>query len=239
MKNNHRLISGVILVLSVALFSGGCADVDEAQKDNSDQGYLSEVGEDEDAVASEIGRENSGLVHAKVSDEILNSYLCESERCEENSFLNANSKDEALWLLNHGYPTRDEMTRLKGLPFEELKREADGGSLPAIVLYGERYAINSGDALGGASIIRQAIDKGSLYGYYGLASIYSADIVDKNMIDAAAYLRLAYIHGDYKAADELAIHFSEWGAADFMLIDRRAYNLYINEGSRQAFPRPM
>ncbi|MCS4236216.1 hypothetical protein [Stenotrophomonas sp. BIGb0135] len=149
-------------------------------------------------------------------------YLCIPERCRASGRLQARSLNEARWLIENGYPSEDESKRLSLLNTAQLGIEADAGNRAAQVLYGKRIAVES-NFLSGLTILRQAAQAGSLYAYYGISDAYlegsSAD-----PINSYAYLRLAYILGDSKAAGELAGR--DLSSIERAVADERASSLY-------------
>ncbi|UNK48475.1 hypothetical protein MNR01_11980 [Lysobacter sp. S4-A87] len=59
-----------------------------------------------------------------------------------------------------------------------------------------------------------------------MSAIYRNHPGFKNYIEAAAFLRVAYILGDGKAAGQILKDFPKYGPVDYTIIDRRASSLY-------------
>jgi hypothetical protein len=167
------------------------------------------------------------------------SYVCRpGDASCQSSALGAKDDAEASWLQRNGYPSETEYRRLTSLSADQLKRAADSGSLPAMVIYGET-ASKSGDTKQGLSYIYSAIQKGSIYGYYGMSEVYAKSPGISDRIDAAAYLRVAYLLGDSKAATEIQKNFESLSALESASIDRRASDLYKSFAkSKPSAPRP-
>lgn len=165
-------------------------------------------------------------------------YRCADDTACDLDALGARTIEEADWLIQKGYPSAEDLKAFAALSDEQLKKIADGGSLAAMVRYGERAAAK-GDTKTGIGYIHDAIERGSLYGYYGMSSVYQHTPGLKNIVDAGAYLRVAYILGDAKAASELQRRFPGLTQVEQAAIDRRASSLYQTFAhSQQPSPRP-
>ncbi|WP_349656542.1 hypothetical protein [Xanthomonas sp. 10-10] len=166
-------------------------------------------------------------------------YLCErgAHACPISSPLVANSQAEAQWLLTHGYPSQAERARLERMDLAQLKAESQAGNHAATVLYGTRTAL-SGRFHPGLAILSKAAATGNLYAYYGLAEVYASDTEHKNLVDSAAYLRLAYLLGDGKASSAIAA--KGLSGVENVAADERAAGLYQTFAkNRQPSPRPL
>ncbi|WP_115515087.1 hypothetical protein [Xanthomonas arboricola] len=147
-------------------------------------------------------------------------YLCErgAHACPISSPLVANSQAEAQWLLTHGYPSQVERARLDRLDLAQLKAESQAGNKAATVLYGTKTAVSGRF-------------------YPGLAEVYASDTEYKNLVDSAAYLRLAYLLGDGKASSAIAA--MGLTSIENVVADERAAGLYQTYAkNRQPSPRP-
>ncbi|USJ02381.1 hypothetical protein MUG10_09965 [Xanthomonas prunicola] len=152
-------------------------------------------------------------------------YRCQrgAYACPISSPLVANSQAQAQWLLAHGYPSHAERARLDRMDLAQLKAESQAGNNAATVLYGTRTAV-SGRFHPGLAILSKAAAAGNLYAYYGLSEVYASDTAHKNLVDSAAYLRLAYLLGDGKAASAIAA--KGLSSIENVVADERAAALY-------------
>lgn len=85
----------------------------------------------------------------------------------------------------------------------QLQAQSLAGNPAATVLYGSKTAL-SGRFESGVAILRKAAATGNLYAYSGLSEAYNGDTPQKNLVESAAYLRLAYLLGDRKASAAIA-----------------------------------
>ncbi|WP_456359875.1 hypothetical protein [Xanthomonas translucens] len=179
-------------------------------------------------------------VGSRVQSRDAKQYLCQrgANACKASGPLVANSEAEAQWLLSNGYPTEAELARLDRMGLEQLKAESQAGNKAATVIYGKKTAIDGGRFQEGLGILRGAASSGSLYAYYGLSEIYAGDTKNKNMIDSAAYLRLAYLLGDGKASADIALR--GLSSVESVAADERAASLYKTFSKYQRpSPRPI
>lgn len=141
-------------------------------------------------------------------------------------------------MLSHGYPTEAELGRLEAMGLAQLKAQAQAGNKPAAVIYGKKTAIEGGRFFDGLGILRDAATSGNLHAYYALSDIYGAETKEKNLIDSAAYLRLAYLLGDGKASAGTALQ--GLGGIERVAADERVASLYRTFAtSRMPSPRPL
>jgi hypothetical protein len=155
-------------------------------------------------------------------------------RCKQSPLV-AWSPEEQAWLHRNGYPTEAEARELTALSETQLQQRADAGSLPAATELGVR--LGRRDEYGKALVVlMDAADKGSLYAYHDLARLH----LGRDHQEAAACLRLAYLLGDYKAANTLYRWFPKITANELQMADQRAALLYRNVAKFQKpRPRPM
>jgi len=140
--------------------------------------------------------------------------------------------------MQNGYPSPDQLERFKAMSDDQLKKEADSGSLVAMVNYGERL-VSNGDSKGGLVYIFDATQRGSIYGYYAMSSVYQHTPGLTSIVESGAYLRVAYILGDSKASEELQRRFPGLQQIEQAAIDRRASSLYQTFAhTKQPTPRP-
>lgn len=148
----------------------------------------------------------------------------------------ASSQAEAHWLIAHGYPSPAEHARLSRMDLAQLQARSLAGNPAATVLYGSKTAL-SGRFESGVAILRKAAATGNLYAYSGLSEAYNGDTPQKNLVESAAYLRLAYLLGDRKASAAIA----QRGLSDIenVVADERAAVLYQTVAkSAKPSPRP-
>lgn len=165
-------------------------------------------------------------------------YLCQpgTVACIAGGPLLASSPAEAHWLIAHGYPSPAEHARLSKMDLAQLQAESQAGNQAATVLYGTTTAL-SGRFYSGVAILRKAAASGNIYAYYGLSEAYICDTPQKNLVDSAAYLRLAYLLGDRKASAAIAQRVLS--DIENVVADERAAVLYqIFANSPRPSPRP-
>lgn len=166
------------------------------------------------------------------------AYLCEAGPACESDVLGASTADEAKWLMQNGYPSPEQLERFEAMSNDQLKKEADSGSLAAMVNYGERL-VSNGDSKGGLVYIFDATQRGSIYGYYAMSGVYQHTPGLTSIVESGAYLRVAYILGDSKASEELQRRFPGLQQVEQAAIDRRASSLYQTFAhTKQPTPRP-
>lgn len=164
----------------------------------------------------------------------LQAYLCSMD-CRDAGLLDARSPNEASWLFNHGYPSTSEKARLDVMSREDLKREVDSGNRAAAVELGRRVALEE-NTLDGKILLRKQAQEGNIYAYYGLADV-SAKASPPSLVDTAAYLRMAFMLGDDRAAQEIAR--MRLTSAELVAADKRASHLYSGyAGEQLRDPRP-
>jgi hypothetical protein len=172
-----------------------------------------------------------------VKAQLFAEYRCQKSSCNMSPFL-AENENEALWLRQRGYPSEQQREEAKRLPTVELKSRTDKGDLIAASLYGERL-MEEGDWEKGYLVLLQPATKGSLYALYGLSYNALNHPDHKNYTSARAYLRLAYLAGDYKATIQLtqtAPHMN--GQAEQLIIDAEAAHKFRNLLQYRSYPRP-
>lgn len=219
----------VALVALVGLAATACSDqrADGSSEGKQAQPTAAEPSPVDDAAA---GAQTEAGVGRNVSADptqrlALKQYQCVEKVACANSPLAASSEAEAQWLQTHGYPSESELKALQALGDAQLADRVKQGSLPAMALYGERLAL-AGDSQTGLTLLMDAANRGSIYSYYGLSRVYSQAPTLKDNLQAAAFLRVAYILGDSKAAQQMLKDFPKYGPADYSVVDRRASELY-------------
>lgn len=213
----------------------GCNRSSEPAAGSQDELASSAQAEASDAQAATSA--GSSAPHGEASVTTL-EYQCASGPSCAAYPLGAKDKEEAQWLYANGYPSADQLRLFKALSDDQLKRRADAGALAAMTVYGERKAAQ-GDTKQGIQYVHDSIRNGSIYGYYGMSSIYRNTPGLRNNVEAAAYLRVAYILGDAKASAEMNRRFEDLSVIERVAIDERATALYRSFAeSKQPNPRP-
>lgn len=166
------------------------------------------------------------------------AYLCpdDDRRCSGDAFMAA-TPAEAEWLMRNGYPSPAERERLQALSVEQLEAEAPDNEAAMLEL-AKRYS-DGGDPYHAIGLAFPLAQSGNLFAYYTLADIHAAKGPRQNPLEGAAFLRLAYILGDYRAIDVLGERMLRRGPVEHRMVDRRAARLYQTfAGSRAPDPRP-
>ena len=172
-----------------------------------------------------------------VRAQLFAEYRCQRSACNISPFI-AENENEAIWLRLRGYPSEQQREEAKRLPTVELKSRTDKGDLTAASLYGERL-MEEGNWTESYPVLLRAANKGSLYSLYALSYRALNHPEHKDYISARAYLRLAYLGGDYKSTIQLtqtAPHMN--GQAEQLIIDEDAAHKYRNLLKYRSYPRP-
>lgn len=232
------------LILAVAIISVVLASCGKKDKSVEEGGSVASKptasASNEGEISSAASPVSQQSIESQVQNRDAKQYLCQrgANACKASGPLVANSEAEAQWLLSNGYPTEAELARLDRMSLEQLKAESQAGNKAATVIYGKKTAINGGHFQDGFGILRNAASAGNLYAYYGLSEIYAGDTKNKNMIDSAAYLRLAYLLGDSKASADIALR--GLSSVESVAADERAASLYKTFSKYQRpSPRPI
>lgn len=163
---------------------------------------------------------------------VLPKYACGTgSRCE-HAALRAENEEEARWLAGRGYPSADQLAQLESLSIAELMQNASAGDLVAAAVAGEQL-IALGRTQEGLIVLHQAATNGSVYADYVAAHAYLNDERLKDRIEGAAYLRRAFLQGDWKATAELYNSLPDISALEMAMADRRAVKLYQGMVSRR------
>ena len=184
--------------------------------------------------------ETAPTQHVSVTAAQLKAYQCAGgPKCDDTSPVQARNQAEAEWLYRNGYPTQAQLDEWAGLSDDQLKRVAASGNVAALAVYAERVA-KGGNVMGGLAMSKAATERGSLYAYHVLSDILMMPSPMQNQYDAMAYLRVAHMLGDNKAALELYRKFPDRSMLEYRMADRRASSLYITYGrGRPPSPRPL
>ena len=171
---------------------------------------------------------------------VLREYQCPSSdsECRRSPFA-ATSEQEARWLRANGFPTSRELQEAQQMSLQRLDEHARSGNVIAQSVYADRL-LKEGNIAGALGVSLHAANRGSLYALYQLAQVYAADGARKDPLTAKAYLRLAYLAGDYKVASQLANTFPEFNnPSEQAFVDSRAVELHRKLLSGKVTPRPI
>lgn len=230
----------ILAVAVIAVILAGCGKDKSVEEGGSVASKAAASASNEGEISSAASPVSQQSIEPQVQGRDAKQYLCQrgANACKASGPLVANSEAEAQWLLSNGYPTEAELARLDRMSLEQLKAESQAGNKAATVIYGKKTAINGGHFQDGLGILRNAASAGNLYAYYGLSEIYAGDTKNKNMIDSAAYLRLAYLLGDSKASADIALR--GLSSVESVAADERAASLYKTFSKYQRpSPRPI
>ena len=92
----------------------------------------------------------------------------------------------------------------------------------------------------GLDLMRHAAEAGSIYAYYELSNAQMHNPRLGGLVESAAFLRVAYLLGDVKAAGVMHRRFKMLGPVERVLVDERAASLYRTFAkNRPPTQRPM
>ena len=238
-KQNAIIVCGLLIIATVFLIGKISKDQYEIPQPSSPQKNVPQ----EQSLATtpnspvQMSAETTAYSGQNVKAQLFAEYRCQKSSCNMSPFL-AENENEALWLRQRGYPSEQQREEAKRLPTVELKSKADKGDLIAASLYGERL-MQEGNWTESYPVLLRAANKGSLYALYGLSYRALNHPEHKNYTSARAYLRLAYLAGDYKATIQLtqtAPHMN--GQAEQLIIDAEAAHKFRNLMQYRSYPRP-
>ncbi len=169
--------------------------------------------------------------------QLFEEYRCPQAACGLSPFI-AENENEAVWLRLRGYPSPKQREEAERLPTSELKLRADRGDLVYASLYGERL-MQEGNWKDSYGVLLKAATNGSLYSLYALSYRSGNHPEYKDAIDSRAYLRAAYLAGDYKAPLQLIKTFPQFnGTSDDLLTEELAAHRFRNLMRYRMYPRP-
>ncbi len=238
-KKNAIIVCGLLIIATVFLIGKISKDQYAIPQPSSPQKNAPQ----EQSLATtpnspvQMSAETTSYSGQNVKAQLFAEYRCQKSSCNMSPFL-AENENEALWLRQRGYPSEQQREEAKRLPTVELKSKADKGDLIAASLYGERL-MQEGNWTESYPVLLRAANKGSLYALYGLSYRALNHPEHKNYTSARAYLRLAYLAGDYKATIQLtqtAPHMN--GQAEQLIIDAEAAHKFRNLMQYRSYPRP-
>ncbi|MDV3515876.1 MULTISPECIES: hypothetical protein [unclassified Stenotrophomonas] len=138
-------------------------------------------------------------------------------------------------MVKHRYPSQQELQRLAAMSITQLQQQAVAGNSAAAVVLGKRIALER-NFMDGQVILREQTLSGNMFAFYAISETFREG-QQRNLVEGAAYLRLAYILGDRKAADEIAK--MRLSSAEIAAADTRALQLYRGFAEDQVpDPRP-
>lgn len=158
-------------------------------------------------------------------DRLVEEYVCNPGVDCEQAINVATSRNEALWLERRGYPSDSELLDLQAMPLGKLEELAEAKDLAAMAVYGDRL-VKSGDAMKGLAQLHQALLHGSTYAAYKFAEAFQKEASVADLSESAAYYRLAYLEGDWKAPVQLYINHPRITVGELEVAERRALVLY-------------
>jgi len=177
----------------------------------------------------------------RATDPKVSAYLCSPAdsdcRVQGNPFA-ASSPSEAAWLMAHGYPTKERYDRLARMSLEQLHSEAASGDRSAAVFYAQKVALIPEGFYDGMGMLHDEAVAGNLFAYYGLSEVYRNSTEHKDLVASAAYLRVAYLLGDWKSTNRIG----QLGlsSVELAVADERAASLKITfSGNVEPSPRPL
>ena len=166
--------------------------------------------------------------------------FCRNKISCKIDILMPNSEADLLWMRKYGYPTPEDIENYSRMTDAELEALAKKGTLSAMTAYGSRL-VERNDP-NGRNWIFEAKNRGSIYSYYGASNAEMNRNFGEGFIEAGAYLRVAYILGDHRAASEIYrfIEKNKLSIVEMQAIDLRAGELYQTYAkNRQPVPRPL
>ena len=224
-------MNSTFIVLAVLMT--GCSQRSHNSEDEVSPSLNSSTSEHVNSVSSHNAEIRSGAVSGQYLPN-PKDYIRKLD-CKDGEFI-AKSEEEALWMIAHGYPTDSERKQFASMSLAQLEQRAKSGSKSAEVSYGTKMALERSMAVG-LDVLKKSAQAGNFYAYYGLSEVYNSKTGAINDIDSAAYLRLAYLLGDYKAAD--IVNARGLSPVENAMVDKRASDLYVTFALRRnPSPRP-
>lgn len=192
----------------------------------------------EDASPKQRGHSSEQLNYKFLQVVQRSKSACVKGACD-TSPLQARTIEEAKWLERNGYPTLDQANLYYSSPDSIIVEDALQGSLAASAVLGKRKAMNGSEG-DGLLLLKETFDKGGLYSLYETSYVYSQHPQLRNVVESAAYLKLAYLLGDSVALDLISHRFPKLTPVESKLIDERASDLLDSyaKGQRRR-PRPV
>lgn len=145
-------------------------------------------------------------------------------RRSETTLFDALSPEDAAWLADHGYPTFAEVDGLAAQAEQGLALRAAEGDLGAQVLLGMKQN-GSGRFKNGYSNIGDAAARGSTF---ALAALAKDQQEAGNVVESAAWQRVAMMRGDWRAAEFVGYKGPELSPWQVQQADRYAIRYMLN-----------
>jgi len=195
------------------------------------------------SVARDVGadtrRNPLSAVHATGVE--IDAYLCSPADLGCNVTADpftARSKEEATWLAAHGYPSKAKYQAMMAKSLEQLQAEAAKGDRSAAVVYAQKIALVPNGFYDGVGMLHDQAVSGNLFAYYGLSDVYWNSAEHKDLVGSAAYLRVAYLLGDWKVTNKIGQ--LDLSPVEFAAADERAAKLRETfSGDIDPSPRPI
>lgn len=226
-----------ILVMTLALLAAylyGSSKTSEPQPLENLPAEKSVALDASTGAAPKVGHANALAASLQESIKLpqLPAYQCEESRCDY-AINGAKYEKEARWLVRNGYPSDKQLKMLRGMSLAQLSELADKGHSAARVVAAEKMVAN-GEAGKGLGQMHEAMLSGSVYATHAFANTLLTVDGLKNPMEAAAFYRLAYLQGDWKAASELHRRFPDMDPMQRDMVDKRAMRLLENMNRMRA-----
>lgn len=245
MAANKTIVAIIVLALAAGVGywaltkqgdNGAAHESDQDAK--SEPAQAAEVPEAQAAQAAQAGvRPQTGL--SVTPEDLARRYQCPGADVDcANSPNVASSAAEARWLVDHGYPTLEQIRDLSSKSTADYESEyRRTGSKVAQTLWA--LSLSTNDELTNAvGILGESIQTGNVFAYYVLSDIYMRSPHYANLTTSAGYMRAAYLAGDAKAGTMYQQKYSHLSPVEHSQADKNAYELFKNLGKGRNYPRP-
>lgn len=191
---SKTLYSGLLLIVALT----GCSK--NAEQVTSEDSKNAAISAAREATETKSAPTAPRAVVSQVKVD-LSKYKCTVD-CFTTGPLEAKSDAEAMWMVKHKYPTQAEIDSFSVMSLSELEHEYRSGNSTAAVVLGKKISLER-DFYEGQAILRDQTMSGNMYAFYAMSDSY-LNKKPPNLVDTIAFLRVAYLLGDYKAAREVA-----------------------------------
>lgn len=181
----------------------------------------------------------AGSTPGATSADLAKRYQCPGADMDcANSPNVAASAEEARWLLDHGYPTLEQIRDLKSRSTADYEAEyRRTGSKVAQTLWA--FSLSTNDEVRKAiTVLGEGVQQGNVFAYYVLSDIYTRSPDFANLTTSAAYLRAAYLAGDSKAGTMYAQKYGHLSPPEHANADKVAFEYFTKVGKAKNYPRP-
>lgn len=237
--NKTKVVLLLLIVVAIGVAYRFVSQNDERGKEDAEAGATSRAapgGQASDAgQAVSPGNAASGVALA----DLVKRYRCPGADmdCASNPNV-ASSEKEALWMVEHGYPTLDQIRDLDSKSTAEY--EADykrTGSKVSQTLWA--FSLSTHDQVEKATaVLGQGLQQGNIFAYYVLSDIYMRQPDLANLTTSAGYMRGAYLAGDAKAGTIYAQKFGHLSPPEHANADKVAFEYFTKLGKGKNYPRP-